>query len=115
MTGEYIYGNNYYLVITTEQLNTNIQEEIKQLFGYTEDTLTLSDIVFRKYELADGNWAITIQIIPAKYLYAPSYSVDDFISEQYFELAKQFYGVSEFLTESEFNQLSFKDVPDTEI
>ena len=94
-------------------LESIIPTAVAEQLGYTEE-LKLKDAAMIVIELADGNFVVSVQLSPNPLL--ANRCVMDFISEQDFNQALQYYsqfGITEFLTKDEFLNLSY--VSDIEI
>jgi len=102
----------YFTIITANELNTIIPDAIKGYMNYEKD-YTLGEAVQIKRELADGNWAISVQLKPLVSAKNPNEKlfdvgcVDGEIKPHELEMARQQYET--IITESEFKQLEFKN------
>ena len=116
-TTEYKYKEKYFFISTPQMLNVEIPQPIKDKMGYYDlveeqkvyHNITLGEAIQIKYELSDGNFAVSVQLSPDPLL--PNKCVNDFITEEDFnEALSNFgnFGINEFLTLDEFRELVSK-------
>lgn len=111
MTSEYnINAPYYFLKVSTEFINSELLDDIKKEFGYPiNEVFILKNVLVCYKELLNENWGISIQIAPYKNYIQGSTAADKRLTKDYFELAKQYYKVSEFLTLNEYQELPIKE------
>lgn len=104
MTSEFTQGETYFIEVPEQVLNTTLPDSVKEKFGYPlDEVFYLGDCVNKKKQLLNGNWAISIQI--CRYSEFNSKSVYGKITEGDFNLAKEQFQVTEFLTLAEYQAL----------
>jgi|GEM_PF-4770726 len=112
MTGTWEPKTKYYIILNQGQLKQALGSVIEDKMKYKpkkDGSEYLLEDVFRNPKYLEGNKvAISIQITNAKYADGEMnlMNVDDFITEEDFELAKEQFGVTEFLTEEEYITLT---------
>lgn len=105
--------NRYYTIVTQEQLDTTLPDEVISYMGYDKLTngldvsgntirsysgITLSEAHFNNsIELEDGRFLIGIQLCPPIYL--KERCVKEHISENDLEMAKYFYGAENIISD----------------
>jgi hypothetical protein len=107
-TTTYTPKETFFFIATPAILGAVIPEQIKSELGYAQD-YTLRETAQIVREMADGNFAVSVQLCPNPLL--PNKCVNGFITEQDFNKALQNYqafGITEFLTLQEFRELEFK-------
>lgn len=96
----------YYTIVTTEQLSTKLPAAVVKYMGYTK-TYTLGEACFGEPRpLADGRYLINVQLSNREYV--ANRCVLDEIKPAELEMARQFYGSENILTEADIEKLEFK-------
>lgn len=126
-TSKYTYKETYYLIQDVSVLDMKVPEMVLVKIGFPMgdggvvdfsaipewlknklgivDYVTLGMILNNQIILPDDKVGHCIQLTPYAKLLESTTSVRDYIAEEDFELAKLQYGVSEFLTQSEYKEL----------
>jgi len=106
MTNIWEPNKKYFVKLPEVVLQTVIPDMIKQKFGYDlNNDWKLADVCRMIKYCADGDVAISNQIVPYGIKSQGSTSVRDFISEEDFNLALMAFGIPAFLTEQEYREL----------
>jgi len=96
----------FYVILGDEMLDTILPEAVKKYANYDKD-YTLKEAAFICRELKDGNWLVSCKL--CNYKYIENKCVENEMNEVEIEMAKQFYGEGNLLTEEQIINLEYKD------
>ena len=96
-----------YIILPSEVLDTILPKEIKQYTGYDKD-YTLREAAFDVRELTNGYFLVSCKLCNANYI--ANKCVETEMSEVEIEMAKQFYGEENLLTEEQIQDLEYKQL-----
>jgi len=95
-----------YTIVPKEVLDTILPESVKQHAGYDKD-FTLGEAAFITRELENGYFVVSCKLCNAKYI--SNKCVEEEMSDIEIEMAKQFYGEENLLTEEQIINLEYKN------
>ena len=105
MISVYKKKTSYYIELSKSRLQEVLDDNLVQMMGYPhkEGGYTFEEACFQLKYLANGNVAVGIQLVNVEHF--NNKCVVDYITKEGFNLAKQMYKVTKFLTQKEYNNL----------
>ena len=97
----------FYVILPSEVLDTILPKEIKGYTGYDKD-YTLREASFICRELENGYFVVSCKLCNAKYI--ANKCVEEEMTPIEIEMAKQFYGEENLLTEEQIESLEYKQL-----